>query len=262
MKKMWLIPPKHTLQKSVLLYRRLLRHKGHGVHSPFVYNLITKVIDERCPYYRFSDIEALRQRLLTNSETLAWTHRGGSGSCSVAELAARNAIGAKQGALLFRLTHYFQARHILQIGASAGLSTLYLTSWARGVNCIALEQLPACAAIARRVYETSGCTTVDLRQGDYLQILPPVLEEMGRVDFVFFNTRCEPAAATLFKACAACADDPAVFVFEGIKANSPMRQLWREVRAHPKVSVTLDLYCMGVAVFHKKLHKRDYTVYF
>jgi predicted O-methyltransferase YrrM len=220
------------------------------------------VIEERCPYYRFSDIELLRKKLLLKEDTILFPHRGRTRRYSVADIAAQKAIRPKQGALLFRLANYFRSQNILQIGASVGLSTLYLTSYAQGVKCIALEKLPAYASIARWVYEKAACASIDLRIGDYSTLLPRILEEMGSVDFVFFNTSREPSGAGLFNTCVKYAKADTVFVFEGIKDNITMRRLWKTVCTHPEVTVTLDLYSMGIVFFNKKLHKRDYTVYF
>jgi predicted O-methyltransferase YrrM len=244
------MPKKNSIRKSVLLYRRILRKRGYGVHSPFVYNLITKVIEERCPYYRFSDIELLRKRLLVKKE--------------MADIRAHDVIHPKHGALLFRLTNYFRSQNILQVGVSAGLSTLYLKSYAQDVRCIALEESSKYASIARWVYEMAARTPIDLRVGDYQKLLPYTLEDMGRIDFIFFNTRMElePSNVDLFNICANYAQTDTVFAFEGIKANQNMRSLWKTVCAHPEVTVTIDLYSMGIAFFNKKLHKRDYTVYF
>ncbi|MDR1645227.1 MAG: SAM-dependent methyltransferase [Tannerellaceae bacterium] len=238
-----------SLRKTVLLYRRIARHKGYGVHSPFVYGLITKVINERCPYYHFAGIEALRKQLPVQKET--------------AGIVASRAISPKQGALLFRLANYFRPERILQIGASAGLSTLYLTSYKPGVKCIVLEKTPEQASVARWVYrQTAARTPVDLRTGDYRTLLPGILEEMPAVDFVFFNTREETDNASLFDACMKYAQAGAFFVFDGIKSNRAMREFWKTVCAHPEVTVTLDLYSMGIVFFSKKLHKRNYKVYF
>ncbi|MDR1257855.1 MAG: SAM-dependent methyltransferase [Tannerellaceae bacterium] len=247
-KAMQILPKKNSIRKSVLLYRRILRKKGHGVHSPFVYNLITKVIEERCPYYSFSGIELLRKRLLMQGET----------ACVV----AHEAIPPKHCALLFRLANYFRSQNILQIGASAGLSTLYLTSYAKDVRCITLEKTSERASIARWVYEEAARTPIDLRVGDYQNLLPFTLKDMGRIDLVFFNTHKETSNAGLFNICVKYAHPDTVFVFEGIKANNSMLKLWKTVRTHPDVTVTLDLYSIGIAFFNKKLHKRNYTVYF
>ena len=61
---MRIIPKANTLRKGILLYRGIRYRKGFGVHSPFVFNLITKVIEERCQYYSFYDIELIRKQLL------------------------------------------------------------------------------------------------------------------------------------------------------------------------------------------------------
>jgi predicted O-methyltransferase YrrM len=243
------LPRKNSLSKGILLYRRALRHKGYGVHSPFVYNLITKIIEERCPYYCFDDIELLRKRLRFEPKP-------------VPGIVAHEAIHPKQGALLFRLTHYFRAQNILQIGAAMGLSTLYMTSYRAGVNCITLEKRQQHAAIARWVYEKAARTPIDLRVGDYAELLPLALKGMDSMDFVFFNTRREPAAKEMFELCAQLAHDDTVFVFEGIKTSNIMRNIWISVCKHPKVTVTIDLYTLGVVLFNRKLHKRNYTVYF
>jgi predicted O-methyltransferase YrrM len=244
---MQIIPKRNALRKTVLLYRRVLRHKGYGVHSPFVYNLITKVVEERCPYYHFSDIELLRRQLRLHP---------------AAGIASDQAIRPKQGALLFRLTNYFRPRHILQIGASVGLSTLYLTSYAQGLKCVTLEKAPAYALVAREVYAKGARTPIELHVGDYETLLPGILKKMKTLDFVFFNTPREDANLSLFDACLACAKDETVFVFKGIKANRRMREAWKTLCAYPEVTVTLDLYSMGIVFLNKKLHKRNYTAYF
>ncbi len=103
---MQIIPKVNTLRKGALLYRCIRYRKGFGVHSPFVFNLITKVIEEKCSYYSFYDIELLRKQLLQTR--------------SIGEIVKRESIRAKHGALLFRLTNYFKSKNILQIGTTMG----------------------------------------------------------------------------------------------------------------------------------------------
>lgn len=72
---MQIIPKANTLRKGVLLYRGIRYRKGFGVHSPFVFNLITKVIEERCQYYSFYDIELIRKQLLFQNGEIAYPDR-------------------------------------------------------------------------------------------------------------------------------------------------------------------------------------------
>ena len=72
---MQIIPKANTLRKSVLLYRGIRYRRGYGVHSPFVFNLITKVIEERCSYYSFYDIELIRKQLLFRDNIITYPDR-------------------------------------------------------------------------------------------------------------------------------------------------------------------------------------------
>lgn len=263
---MQIIPKANALRKGILLYRGIRYRKGFGVHSPFVFNLITKVIEERCPYYRFYDIELVRKQLLFRDDRITYPDRQQQGrlrSRTVGEIVEREAIRAKHGRLLFRLTNYFKPQSILQLGPSMGLSTLYLTSYASGLKCIALENVPEFASIARMTFEKAARNPIDLRVGSYKELLPKALEDMEKLDFVFFNTLYEQQNnSRLFEECLTHVHGDTVFVFEGIKENRKMREFWQEVCRNPKVTVTIDLYSMGIVLFNTKLHKRDYIVYF
>lgn len=262
---MQILPKANTLRKSVLLYRGLRYRRGYGVHSPFVFNLITKVIEERCSYYSFNDIELIRKQLLFRDEAIPYRDRRQAGkmrSRTIGDIVSREAIRPKQGALLFRLANYFKPQNILQVGTSVGLSTLYLTSYATGLRCIALEECPELATVARITLEKAARNPVDLRTGDYRELLSGALKELGKVDFVFFNALSDqPNNVWLFNECTKQAHDGSVFVFEGIKSNRKMRELWKHIGTHPDVTVTVDLYSMGIVFFNKKLHKRNYIVY-
>ena len=262
---MRLIPKVNTLRKGALLYRCLRYRKGYGVHSPFVYNLITKVIEEKCSYYSFYDIELLRRELYYREEVVTCPdrqHPGRTKQRQVGEIVYREAIKASHGALLFRLVNYFKSRHILQLGPNMGLSTLYLTSYAKDLRCIALESVPEFAVIARETFKRAH-NPIDLRVGSYAELLPKALADMEQVDFVYFNTLYEQEHnLSLFETCLRYVHNDTVFVFEGIKASQKMRDFWKAVCAHPEVTVTVDLFTLGIVFFNRKLHKKDYIVYF
>lgn len=263
---MQIIPKVNTLRKGALLYRSIRYRKGFGVHSPFVYNLITKVIEEKCSYYSFYDIELLRKQLLFKDDIITYPdrqHKDRLKSRSIGEIVKREAIRPKHGALLFRLTNYFKSTNILQLGPSMGLSTLYLTSYATDLKCIALENIPQFAAIARQAFAKEARNPIDLRVGNYKELLPQALNDIKELDFVFFNTLYEQQNNVwLFNECMRHAHNDTIFVFEGIKASRKMREFWEEIRQCPEVTVSIDLYSLGIVFFNKKLYKRNYIVYF
>lgn len=255
-----------SLRKGVNLYRRIRYRKGFGVHSPFVFNLITKVIEESHPYYIFEEIEMVRRKLKHKEEVLTYPDRKQKKKrCTrtIADIVAREAISCKHGSLLFRLVNYFQSRNILQLGPNMGLSTLYLTSYASDINCIAIENVPEFAEIASVVFRKYARNPIDLRVGNYRELLQQALVDMEHVDFVFFNTLYEQQNNEwLFSEAVKYVNDSTIFVFDGIKQTKQMRYFWKEICKYPTVTVTVDLYSMGIVFFNPKLHKRDYIAYF
>ena len=57
----------------IWLYR--FRHRcGYGVHSPFAFNLITHVIYETTPYYKYKELASEQKRLMPQKDR-AWRRR-------------------------------------------------------------------------------------------------------------------------------------------------------------------------------------------
>jgi len=219
------------------------------------------VIEEKASYYRYNDIERIRKQLRYKEKLfdipVKTTNR------TVEDILKQESILPKYGALLFRLTNYFRPQNILQVGPTIGLSTLYLTSYAPGLKCISLENIPAYTSISKWVYANYARTPIDLRTGNLKESLPTALHDLGNVDFVYFNTPNEQNTNIgLFNECIKFAHKGTVFVFQGIQANRYMRELWEMVCAHPEITVSIDLFSMGIALLNKKIHKRNYTVYF
>lgn len=117
-----LFPFSNTWRETILLYRFLRYRKGFGVHSPFAFSFITKVIDERCGYYCYQDIELIRRQLI---------HKGN-------KLAGKD-IKHTHGELLFRTVNYFKPKTLLQIGSPAGIASLYMTAYASDLKPLSLK---------------------------------------------------------------------------------------------------------------------------
>ena len=226
-------------------------------HSPFAFNLITNVIDEKCAYYAYDRIDIVRRQLLQNGAPLGTT------GMSVGRATARYGIRKSHGQLLFRLANYFKPKQIVQVGTGMGLSTLYLTGYSAHVQCISLEEDPARAEWARWCLERMGKRHVRVERGGYESLLPKALAQFEAVDFLFFNA---PERATelygMFEKCVGHIQPDTVLVVEGLRASRAMRDFWERVKAHPATVLTFDLYHVGLVFFNKKMYRKDYIVYF
>lgn len=261
------------LMYQLLAYLRYWLHSGnaHGLHSPFVYGLYTTVICHDGKFAAYARVEKRRQALLASDEVLevcdfgAGSRLGGAGTRrrAVRDIARHAAKPPRLGQLLFRLVNHFQPATVLELGTSLGLTTAYLASAATRAQVLTYEGCPATAAVARVTFAELGLHNAQLIEGNLDQTLPATLAALGPtpLDFVFFdgNHRYEPTLR-YFEQCLANAHENSVFVLDDIHWSEEMERAWAAIKAHPAVTVTVDVFYMGLVFFRKKQPRQDFRL--
>src|SRR5450631_1984778 len=98
--------------------------RGHGIHSPFVYELIRSVLNDKRPFYAYENIENVKKTLLLDERVLHTNDAGagslkmGAWSKKVSEIAGTSVSTRKFGRLLFRLANYYPSQTIVELGSS------------------------------------------------------------------------------------------------------------------------------------------------
>jgi predicted O-methyltransferase YrrM len=238
------------------------------LHSPFVFGLYTTVICHDGQYRAYPRVEARRQSLLASTQELEVCDFG-AGSRVVGAATRRRAVRdiARHAAkpprlaqLLFRLVNHFRPATVLELGTSLGLTTAYLALADSQTQVITFEGCPATAAVARETFAHLSLTNVRLVEGNLDETLPATLAALPQsLDFVFFdgNHRYEPTLR-YFEQCLAKAHENSVFVLDDIHWSAEMEQAWEAIKAHPAVTVTVDLFYVGLVFFRKKQPRQDF----
>ena len=124
-------------QKYLHYYFTAANGKGHGIHSPFVFDFILHVLNDRVAYPDYAAVEDLRGRLRKDG-TLLEIEDLGAGSAwkaprqrSVGDITRRAAKPAKLGQLLYRVARYYRPVRVVELGTSLGFSTAYLVAGVR-----------------------------------------------------------------------------------------------------------------------------------
>jgi len=255
-----------------LIYYLIYRFKStneHGVHSPFVFELLNQVIYNRTTYYAYEQIEAMRESLLKNNKILnindlgAGSTKNNSLQKSIKTIAKQAAKPKKYGQLLFRLVNYFQAETILELGTSLGISTCYLASANSNAKVISIEGSSEIAETAKNNFKTLNINNIKHITGNFDEQLPLLLNEQKTLDFVFFDgNHQKEATLNYFKQCLPLANDKSVFVFDDIYWSKGMTEAWAEIKQHPRVSVTIDLFFIGIVFFRKEQAKQHFVIKF
>nr|WP_307735102.1 class I SAM-dependent methyltransferase [Chitinophaga nivalis] len=230
----------------------------HDVHSPFVFSLIEEVLRDKTQHAAFGEIEALRKQLLRSQETLQVTDLGAGSLIStgnerkVSDITRYAAKQPKFGQLFYRLIQYFQPGRILELGTSMGLSTAYMAKAAPRAKVYTIEGCPNIAARAAKNFAALNIKNITQVTGNFDTVLPDVLKQLQLPDWVYIdgNHRKEPTIA-YFEQCLQFADEYSLFIFDDIHWTPDMEEAWHTIQAHPQVTMTIDLFFVGLVFFRK-----------
>jgi len=237
----------------------------YQVHSPFVFDLINEVIEDDRFFYVFDEIERLRENLLYDKRVIevtdlgAGSHTTSARTRSIRSIAKSAVTPFRYTQLLFKLIHYFKPKRILEMGTSLGISTLYQATAVRSAKVITLEGCPQISAIARENFRWLGTNNVELMTGDFAGTLPKALDKIKCLDYAFFdgNHRKVPTLEYFEKALEYAHED-SIFVFDDIYWSDEMREAWEEIKANPKVTLTIDLFYVGIVFFRKENSEKEH----
>ncbi|GAB4029156.1 O-methyltransferase [Spirosoma gilvum] len=254
-------------------FRYLSRARDeHSLHSPFLFSLYTQVI--RAPNGSkavFTPIQKLRKELRKSRQLITITDFGAGSKVNasrqrtIGDITRHSQKSARFGRLLYRLIRRFEAKTIIDLGTSLGLTTAYLAEATRPFsgNVLTFEGCPETAAIARQNFEKLGIQHVTLAIGNLDELLVPQIAASKPIDLAFFdaNHRYEPTVR-YFETCLTNIHNDTVFVFDDIHWSDEMEQAWAYIKAHPAVSVTIDLFWIGLVFFRKEQPKQDFILRF
>lgn len=247
--------------------RAYLRHRRnavtkHGVHSPFVFDLVTKTFPNDETDFTTFPAEKWREECMANDETIDVRDfgTGKSGPRKISAIARRAAKSPKEGRLLYRITKRFQPKTILELGTSLGISAMYMRAGAPDAKLVTLEGCQETARMAREGMGKHGIAA-DIRVGDFTSTLSGVLEELKSVDLVYIdgNHRRKPTL-DYFNQIRKYTHNETVFIFDDIHWSIEMEEAWKTIVADKTVHVSLDVFHFGLVFFRSQQVKEHFVL--
>ena len=245
---------------------RLTAKNADKIHSPFVFDWYYNHLLVSKEYYAFKKIENIRNELFENFNNIESSPFGAGSKKSsnkkgIGEIAKASSIQHKYGAVLFELVNHFKAKIIVEIGSCMGVSSLYLSMADTTAKIYALEGHQPYLNIAKENALKAGVQNIDFIQGDFDETLPRLLNQLDEVDFVFFDgNHQEEATLKYFELCLAKMHENSIFIFDDIYWSKGMKKAWTKIKSHPDVSITIDLFQLGIVFFRKGIVKQDFVL--
>ena len=241
----------------------------YDIHSPFVFQLLTEVIQNKEEDVNCQSIEPLRKELCESEKVLNIRDRGAGSNINtskerfVKDVAKNAAKSYKYGQLLYRLVQHFKPQNSLELGTSLGVSACYLASGNPAGKLTTMEGCFETAKVAQEKFNDLGIDNIDLVLGDFTETLKPTLEKIQYLDFAFIDgNHQEKPTINYFEKCLKYMTPSGVLVFDDIHWSKGMENDWGYIKKHPQVSVTIDLFFVGLVFLRKEQKKEHFTIRF
>lgn len=240
----------------------------HGVHSPFVFDFYQNVFKNQNTAPGFEAIESLRKELLKRDTEIikiidygAGPKKNSSNERIVSEVAKISLSSPKWCKFLYHLVRHYRLNNIVELGTSLGITSCYLGYAAPDGIVYSLEGASAYIDIARQNYNKLGLKNVLTSEGNIDLTLIKTLRHVEWVDLVFFdaNHRYEPTIR-YFETCLKKSHPGSVFIFDDIHWSKEMNQAWEEIISRPEVSISINLFQMGLVFFNEGVEKQHFIL--
>ena len=241
--------------------------KGHGMHSPFVFEFITKILNDKTVYPEYEKVETLRSQLLNDNRVLEVEDFGAGSTVDkknnrrISSIAKNAAKPKKFGQLLFRMIKHYQPATILELGTSLGITTSYLSLAKPDARLITMEGSKEIADKAKQNLKAIELKNIELIEGNFDDTLSSAVRGLSSVDFAFIdgNHRKEPTER-YFKELLAKTNNNSILVFDDIHWSSEMEAAWETIKNNAAVTCSIDLFFIGIVFFRKEFKEKQHFV--
>lgn len=238
----------------------------HSLHSPFLFDLYTKVI--KVEQDGIPEIEKLRVSLLkTRSEITVEDLGAGSkhfanSKRAINDIADTSLSDLRFSLLYLRLAQHNDAKNIIELGTSLGINTLYLAQ-KKNAKVYTFEGSESISEVAQDTFTFAAAKNIELIKGNIDLTLYSNLSRMPKADLVFMDANHQYAATIkYFEWLLVKIQHKSILILDDIHSSPGMEKAWKELCRHDLVYTSIDLYRCGILFFDPSLTKQHVVLQF
>ncbi len=235
----------------------------HGIHSPFVYNLVDKVFkldfsnsSQMVLKQSFKSLEK-NKNLITIKDFGAGSHKLGS-QRSIQEIFKVSSSKGHYGKILFQLSNHFQPMQILEFGTSLGIGTLHFHLGNPDSQITTIEACPETLNFARDFLKDK-VTNVNFIESTFSDFLNQNSTE--KYDLIFVDGHHDgKATLDYMRKLESHSHNDTIFLLDDIRWSDDMFEAWNILLNSEKYNVSIDLFRMGILIPRKQQVKEHFIL--
>lgn len=240
----------------------------HSLHSPFLYTFYEEIVKGSKSIEQI-EIESLRKIHLKNSQIIEINDMGAgsrvqkSNRRSISQIAKHASTPPKFSKFLYHLIKEKEAKTIIELGTSLGFNTLYMAMANTSAKIFTFEGADEIAALAQTNFDIFTLKNIEIIKGNIDVTLPGFLSKKPTIDLAYIdaNHKYEPTIS-YFNQVLSCSGEDSIIIIDDIHWSKEMNLAWHEIKKHPRVSVSMDLFEAGIIFLNQELQKADLVLKF
>ena len=223
------------------------RSNGFGIHSPFAFNFVLRVLRERLPYYAYDEIKQLRSAVIN----------------VLGKKRHRRVISLKNAKMIFRVTNCFNPKHILQIGTSFGVSSTTMMKVSSTSRLYLYEpkltEMPLAAQVLMPYLDRIELyNSLDVAIDDYCDSLSD-----SDMVYITINEADNDEILPLRRLIASAVEHrETVVVIRNLAANKHLRTLLNDIKVDMPHGQTFSNGKIAIVVALRRLKREDFMLWF
>jgi predicted O-methyltransferase YrrM len=239
------------------------KRNGHGIHSPFAYQLCEEVFYNHNSFYDLEALKKIREQLLSNEQTLSIEDFGAGSKTftgnirKIKDIAARGISTRLQSETLYKLINFLNCSTCIELGTSIGLNTLYLAKGNANGTVISIEGSKSLADFAQALAKNNNVTNVQYVTAQFNEALPALLNKIPTLDLLYADgNHTYEATREYFNAALKKKHNNSVFIFDDIYWSKGMTKAWQEIKQHPDITLSIDAFYFGMVFFKQEIKEK------
>ena len=237
----------------------------HGIHSPFVYDLITKCFYDKTSFSAYHNLKVLRNELTHNQDLVKIKHYSEASKVfrsnhqKISTILKDEGSSYKKQKLLYRITNYFKPKNVLELGTSLGLGSAAMAIDSNNSIITTIEVNKNISAIAKKVFKSYQLKNIQIDTSSFKDFFKKSNYE--NLDLVYLDGTCDKESTIEnFNSLLKHSHNESVFIINNIYWSKEMTEAWNIIKKQKEITVSIDTFYWGFLFFRKEQPKQHFTI--
>lgn len=236
----------------------------HGIHSPFVFDLMDKCLKIQYDKEDYENLNDLFSALKMDPRSIE-VQDFGAGSKKLSKIRAvpkifkRSSSNGRYGKLLYQLSKFYQFKTVLEFGTSLGVGTSYIQLGSPKAKITTVEACENTRELALESFEMLELENIESIRSTFVEFIED--KPNIKFDLIYIDGHHDGEALLKYmNALEENSHDETVFILDDIRWSDSMFKAWNKVVNDDRYHVTLDFFRFGIVVPRKHQIKEHFTL--